>query len=322
MGIKVLHKNTNYLQCLVNHHHNYLLFYVFLQAMKRQEGFPGQMSYVIPEPIQEMILENPLISDLYITDIGYYPNAHHHYRNRPEGSQQTILIYCVSGQGKVKIGAELHHLTADSFIIIPEGKSHAYFTEQENPWSIYWIHFMGAKTKKLHPYYNKPISITRGKDSRINSRLKLFEEIFHSLERGFGTDTLEFVNLSFHYLLASFIHVQHFRSIQTEAEKDPVTQSVNFMLENIHRSIRLNELASNVQLSVSHFSRLFISKTNQSPIDYFNQLKVQKACRLLDFSKLSVSEIAQELGYEDPFYFSRVFKKVMGLSPGKFRKKG
>ncbi len=288
--------------------------------MKRQEGFPGQISYIIPESIQELVHHNPMISDLYLTDIGYYPNARHHFRERTSGSLQTILIYCTAGRGKVKIGKTEHELPADSFIIIPKGKSHAYYSDADTPWSIYWIHIEGEKASLYNSLAEKSISIERGKDSRINFRLELFEEIFRNLERGFGTETLEYINLTLRYLLASFTHVEHFRLVNTEIEKDPVTQSINYMLENLNQSIRLEELAKVVKLSVSHFSRLFVSKTKQSPIDYFNQLKMQRACRLLDISTLSITEVAEELGYEDSFYFSRIFKKVMGTSPSQFRK--
>ena len=61
-------------------------------------------------------------------------------------------------------------------------------------------------------------------------------------------------------------------------------------------------------------------KTGQTPQNFVAYLKVQKACHLLEFSDQKVSEIADQLGYIDSFYFSRVFSKVMGMSPAKFRK--
>ena len=61
--------------------------------MKKQDGFPGQLSYVVPARILELFSRNPLISDLYFTDIGYYPEASYHFRERKEGVPQTILIY-------------------------------------------------------------------------------------------------------------------------------------------------------------------------------------------------------------------------------------
>ena len=91
------------------------------------------------------------------------------------------------------------------------------------------------------------------------------------------------------------------------------------MLENINKKFKLEELASVVRLSMSHFSRLFLSRTGHSPIDYFIQLKIQHSCRLLDNSKLSIADIARESGFDDQFYFSRQFKRVMNMSPREYR---
>lgn len=104
-------------------------------------------------------------------------------------------------------------------------------------------------------------------------------------------------------------------------ENDPVAQSINFMLENLGRKLRLDDLALAVDLSASHFSRLFQARTSHSPIDYFIQLKVQNACRLLDNYSWLISDVAREAGFEDQFYFSRVFHKVMGMSPANYRKR-
>ena len=67
--------------------------------MKKEDGFPGQISFILPEKIEVLIRRNPLISDLYLTDIGYYPRARNHFRERFSGSAQFILIYCTDGQG-------------------------------------------------------------------------------------------------------------------------------------------------------------------------------------------------------------------------------
>lgn len=105
-------------------------------------------------------------------------------------------------------------------------------------------------------------------------------------------------------------------------EKDPVSLSINFMLENISQKYSLEELAKNVILLAPHFSRLFYAQTGNSPINYFIQLKIQRSCRFLDNTILYVADIAREMGFEDQFYFSRQFRKVMSMSPGEYRKRG
>jgi AraC-like DNA-binding protein len=86
----------------------------------------------------------------------------------------------------------------------------------------------------------------------------------------------------------------------------------------------LAQFASHAGLSVSHFSELFRKNTGQSPMAYFTQLRIRNACRLLDLTTGSISKVAESAGYSDPYYFSRIFKQVMGIPPEKYRaiKKG
>ena len=290
--------------------------------MRKEDGFPGQISFVIPERILALVKDNPLIADSYITDIGYYPQARHHFRERPSGSNQHILIYCIEGQGEIMLNESAYSLPADHFFIIPAGMPHAYRSDESNPWSIYWIHFSGNKAGNYSRFACQPQPIERSKTSRISERIDLFSEIFRNLDRGFSIETLEYVNLCLPHLLASFTHLSQFRLIKESGEKDPVAQSINFMLEQLTQKLKLGEIAAETGLSASHFSRLFVNRTGHPPIDYFIQLKIQRACRLLDNSGWMIADVAREMGFDDQFYFSRVFRKVMGMSPGEYRKRG
>ena len=289
--------------------------------MKKEDGFPGQISFVIPERILTLVKDNRLIADLYITDIGYYPQARHHFRERSAGSAQFILIYCVEGRGEVRLNETIHAVSADHFFIIPADLPHSYHSDEQNPWSIYWIHFSGSKSGIYSRFACQPLPIERGKTSRISDRIDLFSEIFRNLDRGFSIETLEYVNLCLPHLLASFTHLSQFRLIKESGEKDPVAQSINFMLENLTKKLKLEEIAAETGLSASHYSRLFVNRTGHSPIDYFIQLKIQRACRLLDNSGWMIADVAREMGFDDQFYFSRVFRKVMGMSPVEYRKR-
>ncbi len=289
--------------------------------MKKEDGFPGQISFVLPEKIIGLIRRNPLISDLYLTDIGYYPKASHHFRERPSGSSQFILIYCIDGQGEIKVGEISHLILADHFFIIPAGMAHAYHSDEQRPWSIYWIHFSGAKAGLFAKSACQSLAIDRSKTSRISDRIDLFSEILRILDRGFSIETLEYINLCLNYLLASFTHLSQFRLVKQAGENDPIAQSINFMLENVNKKLKLGDIAKETGLSASHFSRLFVNRTGHPPIDYFIQLKIQRACRLLDNSGWMISDVSRETGFDDQFYFSRVFRKVMDMSPAEYRKK-
>ena len=288
--------------------------------MQKKEGFPGQLSYIIPEKIIHIQKQNPLTTDLYLTDIGYYPVAGHHFRKRPEGSAQYILIYNIGGLGTIQVDETEHSILPDHYFIIPPNCPHTYFADKTDPWSIYWIHFSGNKSKFFAKEVKTPIPIERSKTSRINERLALFMDLFQNLARGYSNDTMEYVNLALPRLLSTFTHLQQYRVVNEVQTSNPVSQAVNYMLENTNNKLTLNQIAKQVNLSPSYFSRLFIARTGFSPIDYFIQLKIQRSCQLLNNQELTIADVAREIGIEDPFYFSRLFKKVMNSSPQAYRK--
>jgi transcriptional regulator GlxA family with amidase domain len=110
-------------------------------------------------------------------------------------------------------------------------------------------------------------------------------------------------------------------SLEREGE---VQQVVPCILVVTPEPVRLDDLARNAGLSTSHFSEMFRAETGFSPTAYFTHLGIRQACRMLDPTPKRFKTIAVEAGCSDPYYFSRAFKKVMGLSPGKYRaiKKG
>ena len=104
-------------------------------------GFPGEREIIIPADLLDSIINNPVTEQLYVTHIGYYPNAKCHYRERPIGAEQYIFIYCENGIGWVEYNGERMTLAKDQFIILPPYEKHAYGSGDKKSWSIYWLYF-------------------------------------------------------------------------------------------------------------------------------------------------------------------------------------
>lgn len=290
--------------------------------LKKKEGFRGQRSIVLPRKIlAASSLNNPLIEWLYVTDIGYYPKAQYHFRQRTHGIDQHILIYCVDGQGSAQIGRKKYTLHPGSFVIIPAGEHHSYSSSEADSWTIYWVHFKGAIAGKLADALQRKINGYYGTVEFQAKRLSLFEDMYTCLERGYSNDNLCYSNTCLYHYLGSFIYDDKFMLSEKKQEDDTIELSISFMQQNISQLLTLDELARLVNFSTSHYSALFRRKTGFSPIEYFNHLKIQKACQFLHFTDLRVKEIADKLGIEDPYYFSRMFSKLMGVSPNQYRGK-
>jgi AraC-like DNA-binding protein len=98
-----------------------------------------------------------------------------------------------------------------------------------------------------------------------------------------------------------------------------IARSIEYMLENLDQPLSVAKLAAKANISESHYFAMFKRCTGGAPIDYFIRLRMQKACRLLGGTSMSVKEVAAILGYDDPFYFSRVFKLVHRIAPSQYR---
>jgi len=90
---------------------------------------------------------------------------------------------------------------------------------------------------------------------------------------------------------------------------------------HLYSNLTLEELAKLCHLSLSSFKREFKKEFDDSPTNYIISKKLEKAKELLLMTDLSISEIAYEVGFNDPLYFTRIFTKRGGISPSKFRKK-
>ena len=288
--------------------------------MKKLEGFEGQKSIVLPEAIIRELQVNPITQDLYVTDIGYYPNAEHHYRKRNDGSLQNILIYCVEGKGWFEVDGKRQVVTPNFYFILPAGTSHAYGPDHSTPWSIYWLHFSGDKASYFIDRPNQAIEIDISQNTRFSDRILLFEEIYRNLEMGYSIDNLGYTSICLWHMLGSFRYLSQFRKIKEVLQQDPVSRSIEFMRTHLSQKLSLDDIAAHCGLSLSHFCLLFKKKTSRTPLNYLTYLRIQQVCQLLDFTPMKINEVARQTSFDDPFYFTRVFTKTMGASPAKYRK--
>ncbi len=286
----------------------------------KTDSFFGDRSVVMAKKQLKTIRSNPLIGGLYISDIGFYPHARTHYRKRKTGINENILIYCIDGAGSIQIGRNVYKVQANHYFVIPAHEAHTYWASEHTPWSIYWMHFGGERSFLFNEFFGKVTQIEQSSKSRIDDRINLFNELLTALESGFSIQNLNYANLCLNNVLASFFFVDTFRAVKGQKSFDPVDQAILFMQKNVDRNLKISDLSTQVHLSESHLSKLFRNKTGSSPLDYFINLKMQEAIRLLTNQSLKIKEAAYRLGYNDPYYFTRIFTKHIGSSPASFVK--
>ena len=100
----------------------------------------------------------------------------------------------------------------------------------------------------------------------------------------------------------------------------PVAECIDYIYDHLHTRITVELLAKRVNLTPSYLSRLFKKETGQNFMDYLTELRISKAKELLCGEELSVQDVAEQVGYRDLKYFSRLFKKLTGVSPSDYKK--
>ena len=240
----------------------------------------GRQRIEIPKTIlKSRVQHNPMLKHLHICSIGYYPKAKEHYTYRKKGLPENFLFYCVDGHGWYKIDNQRYEVGPNEFFILPQNKEHAYGNDAEHPWSIYWIHFGGEGL----PAFNETLSVQKYfKPFHIKNNAEtfaVFSKIYKALQLGYSIDNLLFANMCFTHFLTLFLYnARHNESFEVE-KPDCVDLAILHMQQHLDENISLNELSRQYNYSVSRFSNLFKQKTGYAPIDYFLQMKMQKACQ-------------------------------------------
>lgn len=286
-----------------------------------REGFKDQLLYVVPRSLLPRFKEHPLVHTLIPTDIGYFPNARFHYCERAEGTSEHILLLCVDGAGSYEINGTTATLQRNQAVLFPRNTPHSYWASDTNPWSIYWVHFAGSNADFFaHQLASGEHALDV--DAQAMATLQqLFAECCSALMTGFVLERMIYASQTLHHLLGCvFFNNRAFSPTLQTSRFHNLDSTLAFLEQNVHNSLTLSDMAKHADLSLSHFSRLFKEQTSYSPMDYFIHLKIQHACQLLFLTRMPVREIAFELGYDDPCYFSRLFKKFVGVSPIQYRK--
>lgn len=290
--------------------------------LKLKNGFSGETALVVPQIIVRMMEQQPLTSKLHITDIGFYPRALFHFRERTSPINQYVLIYCVDGAGWYSIGDTKYEVRRNQYFILPADRPHSYGADPSNPWTIYWIHFKGEHAGCYYNGSTHPVEISAGVSSRISNRIAIFEEIYNTLKNGYSAESINYVTSLFHYFLASLSYTDLYQGAAgQEGESDNVIKaSIHYMKENLGNPITLSDIADYAGYSRAHFSKMFKASTGHPPLAYVNLLKIQQACHMLDNTDMKINQISAKIGVYDINYFSRLFTRIMGIPPREYRK--
>ena len=289
-------------------------------AEKRPEGFPGQRLVIVPPAIAIEASRQPVTRDLCVTHIGHFSAAGGHFVDRKHGTSQHILIGCLSGKGTCLLGRQEWKLEPGDLLFLPPREAHVYRADPVSPWTIFWLHFRGQRVgdhlENLGVSTSRPVVSVDDPAALFEA----FEDTFRHATHGFGPAAMTGLSTGFTRLLGlARVHQQQ-RGTRSRLAENRLLKVLSLMRDDLAHPWTLEELAAGCHLSAPHFTDLCRRQTGMPPLALLIRLRLQRAMDLLQQGNHNVAEAALAVGYDDPFYFSRLFRKHMGMSPSSCRK--
>lgn len=283
------------------------------------EGFPGQRLLVLPRPVVAASLRQPGTSHLVVTDCGYFLSAKSHRMNRPQGVDQAIIIVCVRGRGSAKVGDQRYDIGPGQVLVIPPSTPHEYKADASEPWTIWWIHVTGPDLTELLRS-SRLTALTAVREVRDPFRvMALIEEVVRTLESDSSPSSLLQASGAAWHLLTTLS-----ANSRAPGASFAMDRARDYLREHVSERVSIDDLASMASMSSSHFAASFRARFGLPVLRYQTELRMARARELLDLTDRPIAAIAVEVGYQDPFYFSRKFTAVHGVAPRRYRaeKKG
>jgi AraC-like DNA-binding protein len=293
-----------------------------MKTVKKADGFENEEMFFISDSLIEKFGETPIGKILTVIGFGHFPHAAGHLIQRPNGCRTGLMMYCTSGTGYYSInGGPALTLSAKQLIILPPGVPHEYGASNDNPWSIYWAHIKGSFFDSIYNMVSRDMPITI--PDVFGERLReLFRQCLCIVKIPYQEEEFIYLCQLISTVLSLIPCAIKQSIVQTSIIGAPeIDRTISFMQRHLHESITLPQLSAEVRYSQSHLNYLFKKSMGYAPMQFFLRIKVQAAARELYYTNTSIKDIAASYGIEDPYYFSRLFKSIMGISPKKFRNK-
>lgn len=242
---------------------------------------------------------------------------------RPRGRIDYQLIYISSGQAHFHFDHEENEtiVTAGSMVLFRPKEFQKYEYYGEDKTEVYWVHFTGNDVKNILRKYGIKDDMRMFFTGTSLEYEKIFKKMISELQRC-QDDYEELLTLLMRQLFIS-IHREltkerKLSDLYLDNEMDLAAQ---YFTENYSNDINIEEYARSRGMSISWFIRCFKKYTGTTPMHYIVSVRISNAQLLLETTQYSVSEIARIVGYDNPLYFSRLFRKQKGFSPSQYRKK-
>ena len=259
-------------------------------------------------------------TDLYIYQCGSEccPSGHFH---GPAVRDHYLIHYVHSGKGIFQIGDTTYHLkTGNGFLICPDIVTF-YQADEKDPWHYSWVGFHGLKAESYlmetgltekHPIFEYT------EDDFIENCFYEMAEAYY-LKRGGDVKRLAYLCLFLYKLIQ--INTKDLYYSSKESRHDAyINEALQLIEMNYSRKFTIDMLANFVGLNRSYLNSIFKEELGKTLQQYLMEFRILKACELLENDTLSIGDVSRSVGYSDQLLFSKVFKRIQGVTPSEYKK--
>ena len=257
---------------------------------------------------------------LIVRSCGYYRiiTRQEFHTDRPSGRKDYQLLYIAKGKGYFTIGGKLRILGEGSMILYrPDEPQHYYYRAADRT-EVFWVHFTGRDAGELLRYYELPESENVFSVGTSPDIQWLYRQMIGELQlcRQNYEELLSLI-LRHIFIVANRCLTEGSRG----ATPGEIERATHYFNENYRAKINIEEYAAQRHMSACWFIRSFRETVKQTPMQYILSLRMSNAQSLLEATDYNITEIAAAVGYDDPLYFSRLFRRHTGFSPTEYRKR-
>lgn len=271
--------------------------------------------------------DNPNLEDLSvplrINNCGYY-RVHTTpviETPHPEGRNDYQLLYIAAGKGHFyfKGSKEETIVPKGNMILFRPKEPQVYYYYAEDKTEVYWVHFTGSQVEEFLDHYELP------KDENVffTGISPDYPWIYNQIIRELQLQRVNYEELLRILLRHILLTINRYIKEQAQTGTDIINdmeRAAHYFRENYTKNISIEQYAAEHLMSVNWFILSFKNVMKMTPMQYILSLRIAVAKGLLENSNKNINEISDAIGYDNPLYFSRLFKKHTGYSPSQYKK--
>lgn len=257
-----------------------------------------------------------LLADHFNESLGYRTN-------RPAGTRDYLITFTLDGCGSYRIGEQVRLCRRGDVMILTPGTPHHYETfAEEGHWDFVWCHFVPPE--EWQAYLTLPETLPGLSHILINQEVtfdRMHQAFLRLIDDQLHGDLLHerLAYLALEEIVLLLAHQSG--KEQANARQDPRVEEVRRLLVlRMQEPHTIQSLAEKVSLSPSRLAHLFKEETGHSIIEMLLHIRLRHGARQLEYTSRPIAEVAEDVGFTSPFYFTKQFTAAYGISPTAYRK--